>query len=275
MKKIAISQLTTLRWSLKQDIEAAVQRGIGGIGLWRPKVEDVGVGPTSDYLQSSGLQASSLSWGGGFTGSDGRRFSDAVDDAIDAVEQASIVGAQTLVVLVGGRNNHIRRHLHKTICQALTEINAVAVAHRVALAIEPFHPGCGEEWSFLNDVRATLDVIAAVGSDNVGLVLDTYHLGLDHEVLQWLPRVMDHLQLVQLGDCRHSPLGEMNRCLLGEGRVPIPEILETLQTGGYDGWIEIELLGQDVELLDYETVLDHSLAYLNSFRDPVALRKGG
>jgi sugar phosphate isomerase/epimerase len=269
MKKIAISQLTTLRWSLEQDIEAAVERGLSGIGLWRPKVDDLGVEETNEYLLNSGLRASSLSWAGGFTGSDGRRFSDAVDDAIDAIEQASVIGAETLIVLVGGRNNHIRRHLHKTICQALAEINAVALAHDVTLAIEPFHPGCGDEWSFLHDIRATLEIIAAVGSDNIGLVLDTYHLGMDRDVLEWLPEVIEHLQLVQLGDSRHSPLGEMNRCLLGDGLVPIPEILEALAAGGYDRWIEIEVLGQDVEPLAYDTVLDHSLAYLNNFRDLV------
>ncbi len=269
MKKIAISQLTTLRWSLEQDIQAALDRGIGGIGFWRPKLDDLGVDQTIERMLESGLRASSLSWVGGFTGSDGRRFADAVDDAIDAVEQASHLGAETLVVLVGGRNNHIRRHLHKTICQALMEVDAVASSLDVRLAIEPFHPGCGDEWSFIHDIRATLDIISAVASDNVGLVLDTYHLGMDEDVLTWLPEVIDSLQLVQLGDSRHCPLGEMNRCLLGEGRVPIPAILEQLAAGGYDRWIEIEVLGQDVEPLAYDLVLDHSLAYLDKFRDLV------
>jgi len=269
MKKIAVSQLTTLRWTLEQDIQAAVQRGIGGIGFWRPKLEDIGVCETVDQLLASGLRASSLSWGGGFTGSDGRSFSDSVDDAIDAVEQASLLGAETLVVLVGGRNSHIKRHLHKTICQALVEVNAVALAHDVTLAIEPFHPGCGDEWSFIHDMRATMDVLAAVGSSNVGMVLDTYHIGLDSDVLEFLPSVIDFLQLVQLGDSRHCPLGEMNRCLLGEGRVPIPAILESLASAGYDRWIEIEVLGQDVERLNYDAVLDHSMSYLNKFRNLV------
>lgn len=266
MKKIALSQLTTLRWNLHQEVDAAVQRGISGIGFWRPKLDDIGIDEAMDQLQTSGLRASSLSWVGGFTGSDGRSFSEAVDDAIDAVEHANQLGADTLVVLVGGRNSHIRRHLHKTIRQALVEVNAVAVAHGVSLAIEPFHPGCGDEWSFIHDLRATMDVIASVGSGNVGMVLDTYHVGMDEKVLDFLPTVSEFLQLVQLGDSRHSPLGEMNRCLLGDGRVPIPAILESLAQAAYDGWIEIEVLGQDVERLDYETVLDHSIAYLHRLR---------
>lgn len=272
MKKIAFSQLTTLRWSLEQDIQAAAQRGIGGLGLWRPKLDEHGATALRRMLDDAGLAVSSLSWAGGFTGSDGRSFTEAVEDAIDAVEQASLVGAQTLVILAGGRNSHIRRHLQRTIRQALIEINAVALERQVQLAIEPIHPGCGEEWSFVHDLGATLDILAAVASHNVGIVLDTYHLGLDDHVLDHLPRIIDFLQLVQLGDSRHDPFGEMNRCLLGSGRVPIPQILEQLLQNGYEGWLEIEVLGQDVERLDYDTVLDHSLDYLDRLRDPVQQR---
>lgn len=269
MKQIAISQLTTLRWSLEQEIVAATKRGFGGIGIYRPKIDDLGIDETAELLFENRLAVSSLSWAGGFTGSDGRRFADAVEDAIDAVRDAEMLGADTLVILAGGRNNHIKRHLHNTLCGALREINAAAVVHDVKLALEPFHPGCGDEWSFVNDIRSTLDIISAVGSDNLGLVLDTYHLGLDEQVHRWLPEIISHLNLVQLGDAKHSPLGEMNRCLLGEGSVPIPAILETLSSGGYDRWIEIELIGADVETLEYEDVLDHSLAYLHRFGDLV------
>lgn len=269
MKKIAISQLTTLRWDIKQEVAAAKIRGFGGIGMWRPKVDDLGLHATSQLLFDHRLTPSSLSWAGGFTGSDGRSFSDAVDDAIEAVHDAAMLGAETLVVIAGGRNNHIKRHLHNTLCGALREINAVAMSYDIKLAIEPFHPGCGEEWSFVSDIRSTLDIITAVGSDRLGLVLDTYHLGFDVDVHQWLPEVIPHLQLVQLGDAHHSPLGEMNRCLLGDGNVPIPAILETLAAGGYDRWIEVELLGADVESLEYDAVLDHSLAYLSRFDDLV------
>ncbi|MGV3485637.1 MAG: sugar phosphate isomerase/epimerase family protein [Planctomycetaceae bacterium] len=269
MKNIAISQLTTLRWDIHQEVAAASKRGFGGIGMWRPKVSDLGLQTTCELLFENRLVPSSLSWAGGFTGSDGRSFSDAVEDAIDAVHDAAVLGADTLVVIAGGRNNHIRRHLHNTFCGALREIGSVAMAHDIRLAIEPFHPGCGDEWSFLGDIRTTLDILAAVGNDHVGMVLDTYHLGFEDDIDQWLPEVIPHLQLVQLGDAHHSPLGEMNRCLLGEGNVPIPAILETLAAAGYDRWIEVELLGADVEPLEYETVLDHSLAYLSRFDDLV------
>ncbi len=263
MNTLAISQLSTLRWSFEEDAGAYASRGFTGIGVYRPKLEDFGLDRTIELLAESALQVTSLSWVGGFTGSDGRAFEDAVADAMHAVHDAANLRAETLIVLAGGRNNHIRNHARRTLCEALREIAAVAEDFGVRLSLEPIHPGCGDEWSFVNDLRSTLDIIETVASPQLGIVLDTYHVGMDEDVVRWLPDVIPHLHLVQLGDARHSPLGEMNRCLLGEGCVPLQAILETLAEHGYTGPLEVELIGEDVEPLSYDEILDHTRAFID------------
>jgi sugar phosphate isomerase/epimerase len=62
-------------------------------------------------------------------------------------------------------------------------------------------------------------------------------------------------------------INEMNRCLLGEGRIPIMSILESLLAVGYDRWIEIEIQGQDVAPLGYANVIDHALGYVERCRE--------
>ncbi len=86
---------------------------------------------------------------------------------------------------------------------------------------------------------------------------------MDEEVVDWLPEIVGHVNLVQLGDARHSPVGEMNRCLLGKGCVPLVKILSTLDQHGYDGAVEVELIGEDVEPLSYEELLDHTRKYID------------
>ncbi len=225
MNTLAISELSTLRWSLEEDVEAYSRRGFKGIGLYRPKLEDFGVDR-----------------------------------------------ANTLIVLAGGRNNHIRNHARRTLCDALREIAGVAEQYGVRMSLEPIHPGCGEEWSFVNDIQSTLDIIETVDSPTLGLVLDTYHVGMDEEVVRWLPDVVPHLHLVQLGDARHSPLGEMNRCLLGEGCVPLETILQTLREQRYDGPLEVELIGEDVEPFSYDELLDHTCEFIARTLGPVRQR---
>ena len=115
MNTLAISQLSTLRWSFEEDAQAYTARGFKGIGVYRPKLEDFGLDRTVELLAESSLSVTSLSWVGGFTGSDGRAFEEAVLDAIGAVRDAANLRAETLIVLAGGRNNHIRNHARRTL----------------------------------------------------------------------------------------------------------------------------------------------------------------
>jgi sugar phosphate isomerase/epimerase len=263
MSTISVSQLSTLRWDLQSDVQAYAERGFGGIGLYRPKLDDFGIHRAVELLDEYSMNVTSLSWVGGFTGSDGRPFEDAVADAVGAVFQAVELRADTLIVLAGGKNNHIKTHLRRTLCQALSRLAAVASEHGIQLALEPFHPGCGDEWSFVNDLQSTLDIIERVDNPSLGLVLDTYHIGMDRDAIRWLPDVAPYIHLVQLGDGRHCPHGEMNRCLLGDGCVPLPELLELLLENGYRGPWEVELIGEDVESIGYGQLLDHTKRYLD------------
>ncbi|OYP35426.1 sugar phosphate isomerase/epimerase family protein [Rhodopirellula sp. MGV] len=263
MNKLSVSQISTLRWDLEADVHAYYERGFNGIGLYRPKVEDFGIERTAELLAERSMTATSLSWAGGFTGSDGRSFEESVSDGIAAVLQAAELGAETVIILAGGKNNHIKTHLHRVLCQALRRIAAVASEHGVKVALEPFHPGCGDEWSFVNDLDATLDIIDRVDNPSLGLVFDTYHQGMDDEVIRAFADYAPYINLVQLGDGRHSPNGEMNRCLLGEGRIPLMELMDLLVRHSYQGAVEVELIGEDIEHIGYDEVLDHTRQFLS------------
>jgi sugar phosphate isomerase/epimerase len=63
---------------------------------------------------------------------------------------------------------------------------------------------------------------------------------------------------VHLGDCKQQPDGEHNRSRLGEGAIPLREIISALSAAGYDGYYDVELLGEEVEAVDYRELLEHS-----------------
>lgn len=268
MTKHSVSQLSTLRWDFEADVVEYARHGFNGIGVYRPKLDDFGTSRAIELLDEYAMSVTSVSWIGGFTGSDGRPFEDAVVDGINAVLQAKRLQADTLIVLAGGKNNHIQTHLRRTLCQALSRVAAVASEHGIRLALEPIHPGCGDEWSFVNDLQSTLDIIERVDNPSLGLVLDTYHVGMERDVVRWLPDVAKHIHLVQLGDGRHCPHGEMNRCLLGDGCVPLLELMDLLRLNGYERAWEVELIGEDVESVGYERILGHAKRFLDQTLAP-------
>jgi sugar phosphate isomerase/epimerase len=101
-------------------------------------------------------------------------------------------------------------------------------------------------------------LLDAVGSEHVKLALDTYHLGWDPDLVRRIPEIVPRLALVQLGDGRSIPQGEQNRCRLGDGVIPLQEIVDALIAAGYNGFYDVELLGEELENAEYGSLLRHA-----------------
>jgi len=258
MAQLSINETTTFRWSFEEDVANYAAAAIPAIGVWRQKLSDFGVSKGTELLQESGLEVSHLLWAGGFTGSDGRSFRASVDDAIEAVQTAHDLGAATLLVYSGARAGHTYNHARRLIREALKEMLPVSSELGVTLALEPMHPDCATEFTFLTSIDDVVDVIDAVGSPQVKMVFDAYHLGHDEESVDRIGQIAQHIALVQLGDSRQPPQTEQNRCLLGEGIVPLKEIVNALNAAGYDGFYDVELLGEEIETIEYSQLLEHA-----------------
>ena len=197
-------------------------------------------------------------WAGGFTGSEGRSYRESIEDAAEALRTAAALGAGCLVVYSGARAGHTYNHARRLVQGALVELAPLAEQLGVALALEPMHPGCAADWTFLTSLDDALTIVKAIGRPQIQIVLDTYHLGFASSLLSYIPQVAPHLALVQLGDGKGAPQGEQNRCRLGEGAVPLEKIVVALKAAGYDGYYDVELLGEEVEAVDYQTLLSHA-----------------
>lgn len=87
---------------------------------------------------------------------------------------------------------------------------------------------------YLNRTRQALDIIAEIGSDNIALQYDIYHMQIMEGDLA--PTLQKHLGLIehiQVADTpgRHEP---------GSGEINYPFLFDFLDKIGYDGWIGCE-----------------------------------
>lgn len=258
MAVLSVNETTTFRWSFEEDVANYLAAGIPAIGVWRQKLSDCGEEKAADLLQECGLRVSHLFWAGGFTGSDGRSFRTSVEDAEEALRTAASLGAQSLVVYSGARAGHTHNHARRLFRDALVELAVLAGELNVALAVEPMHPACAAEFTFLTSLDEALALIDSVGSLQIKLALDTYHLGFDPNLVARIPEIVSRVALVQLGDAKVPPKEEQNRCRLGEGVIPLQEIVGALRAAGYDGFYDVELLGEEIETADYSLLLRHA-----------------
>ncbi|MBL8830095.1 MAG: sugar phosphate isomerase/epimerase [Planctomycetaceae bacterium] len=269
MMRLSVNELTTWRWTFDEDVAHNADEGFKAIGVSRHKLNDYGEQRGIALLRDAGLEVSNLLYVGGFTGCDGRSLDESVADGVEAIRLCEQLGASCLVVYTGGRSLHTHSHARRLVREALTQLAPLAQAHGVVLAVEPMLSECSADCSMLHTLDEAAQLLAAIKSPCVKLVLDTYHLGChgerDAEALgqlcaQWAAQAA----IVHVGDGRPPRGGEQDRCVLGEGVVPLESMLRGLLSAGYDGYFDIELMGVDIELSDYHEVIRRSKQWLDA-----------
>ena len=260
MVRLSMNEMTTYRWSFDQDVAEYRAAGIPAIGVWRQKLSDFGEEKGIELLADAGLPVSNLLWAGGFTGSDGHTFRESIADGAEAIRLAAALKAGCLVVYSGGRAGHTHNHARRLLVDALRELIPLAEDLRVTLAIEPMHPACAADCTFLTSLADALAVMDAVASPRLQLTFDAYHFGADRAAIELLPKFAGRIAIVHLADGKTPVEQEQNRTRLGDGIVPLAEVIAALTAAGYDGDYDVELIGQEIEATCYRELLRHSKA---------------
>jgi sugar phosphate isomerase/epimerase len=259
MARLAVSELTTFRWSFEEDVEHYPAAGVTAIGVWRQKLTDVGEAQGARLLADAGLAVSSLQWAGGFTGSNGLSYEDSLVDARQAICTAERLRAGCLIIHSGARGVHTHNHARRLFRQALEKLVPLAEERGIKLALEPMSGDCGGDFTFMNCLDESLELVADFESSALGIALDTYHWAHQPLLFERIPELAPRLALVQLADSRRPPCGEENRCRLGDGKLPLVRVIQEVLAAGYDGDFEIELIGEEIEAASYRDVLSHSI----------------
>lgn len=163
-----------------------------------------------------------------------RRIAEFQDGVGLAIEYARLLDCSRLNCLAGIAPADINNaKARETLIENLRFAAAVAKRADIQLLLEPLNtrdtPGF-----LVATSRAGLDVIAAVGSENLRLQYDVYHAqvmegDLAHTLEQHLPQI-GHIQLAD-NPGRHQP---------GTGEINFPFLLQHLDRLGYAGWVGCE-----------------------------------
>lgn len=253
--RMSVNQITTYRWGFDEDLVHYQRAGVESVGVWRPKLEEYGEERAIDLLHDTGLDVSSLSWVGGFTGQHGYAFDDAVREARETLELASRMKADCVVMLSGARAGHTFNHARRLLIDALRQLADDAADAGVALAVQPMMELFSQKWSFVETLDETLGILDACRHRSVGLAFDVYHLWQEDNLLSRIREVARRTKIVQLNDWHRDPQSEYDRALIGDGEIPLRDIIEAFLMGGYTGDFEISVWSEELWKADYEELL--------------------
>lgn len=243
--KLSLNTATVKKATLAEAAALCVQHGIEGIGPWRDVIAAAGGAKQArEILDAHGLTVTSLCRGGFFTTPDG------LEDTRRAIEEAAILGTPELVLVVGGLHPGSKDlpAARATVADAIAALVPEARQHNVRLAIEPLHPMFCADRAVVSTLGQALDIAGPFAPDEVGVVVDTYHIWWDPSLFEQIARSRGRISIYQVCDWVVPLPADMllGRGHVGDGHIDFPPITRAVREAGYDAWVEVEIFNQEI-----------------------------
>ena len=247
-ERLSLNTATTrAQWKLDQAIEGCARHGFGGIAPWRDQLQSLGAEKAARQIRDAGLGVSGLCRGGWFT-AEGALTDTVLDDNRRAVDEAVTIGAECLVMVVGGlapRSRDIesaRAMIEEGLVRTLDYARTVGMK----IAIEPLHPMYAADRAAVNTMRQALDICDRLG-DGIGVAADVYHIWWDPEVREQIERAgKERLMAFHLCDWLVPTTDMLNdRGMMGDGVIDIAGLRKSVEAQGFSGLNEVEIFSAE------------------------------
>lgn len=194
-------------------------------------------------------------------GEDGLSFThvdkDKRKEAVESVKSHLPLAQKTgAVVIIGLLRGVLQEHTaisfekaQELMYECFSECCEGASKAGVRIAFEPINR---YETSFINRTDEGLELIEKVGGDNLGLLLDTFHMNIEEPIME--------KSLRDAGDkIFHVHYADSNRLYPGQGHIDFGSIVYTLKDIGYKDY----LAGEHRWLPDPETAVCGAFSYMS------------
>ncbi len=245
------------QWPLDTIIEECARREIRAISPWRDQVAKVGIERIARQLRETGIVLSGYCRGGFFPAADAAGLSAALDDNRRAIDEAALLGAPCLVLVVGSLPGALTGVLaYRDISRARTEVrDGIAASLEYArqigmpLAIEPLHPMQAADRACVNTLEQALDLcdeLDAERSGALGVAVDLYHVWWDPKLAAQIVRAgAQRLLAYHVSDWLLPTRDLLNdRGMMGDGVIELKKCRGWVEAAGFAGYSEVEIFSE-------------------------------
>jgi sugar phosphate isomerase/epimerase len=230
-------------------VDLCLKHGITKIAPWRDQIAKAGLDEAVRIVRSNHIGLTGLCRGGFFPALEASDRSKAIDDNKRAVDEAAALGADCLVLVVGGLAGASKDigEARKMVADGIAALLPHARASGVPLAIEPLHPMYAADRSCVNTLGQALDMCEQLG-EGVGVAIDVYHVWWDPDLAREIARAGDVRRILAHHICDWLvPTKDMltDRGMMGDGVIDLKGIRRMIEASGFHGAQEVEIFSAD------------------------------
>lgn len=255
LSRLSLNQYTTKRLNLHAALEVCLRNEIPGIGVWRDKLDEIGLNEAARLVRASGLAVSSLCRGGFFPAVSRSDRSKRIADTKRAVDEATAIGADLLVLVCGGLNGCTIADAREMIADGIAEVLPHARMSGVKLGIEPLHPMFAADRSIICSLREANRLVHKFDG-TVGVIVDAFHVWFESDLYDEIASASGKIFGFHVSDWQ-VPLPDilLSRSMMGDGVIELVKMREAVEAAGYEGPIEVEIFNKEIWEMDEDRVL--------------------
>jgi len=255
--RLSFNTKTVESWSVAEAVNGCVSHGIPHIALWRDRVAETGLERSARLVRDAGLKVSSLCRGGFFPAATPEERKARIDDNKLAVEEAAALGAEVLILVCGPAPDRHLAGARAMVADGVAATAPFAAKRGVRLGIEPLHPMFAGERSVIVTLAEALNLALRFPSEQVGVVVDAYHVWWDPDLYPQITRAGDRIVGFHVNDWL-VPLPDplMGRGMMGDGVIELRKLRTAVELAGYSGPIEVEIFNRALWSMPGDEVLD-------------------
>ena len=242
MHRYAVCQRVLRSGDVATDIAWAAAGGASGIGLEAGSVLAAGLAAVTRALKAHDLSVSSLI-GALDPVLTMRSDIETIGRVEDTVELSAQLGATGILLTTGSLGDRQIADADLACRRWFETMAPVAARAGVKLLLEPVHPLL-RHVSYVHSLRHGAEITGEL--PGTGLLADTGHIWWDRWVTDDLVTFAGQIGSVQIDDIDSDALVDYSyrRTQLGDGVIPLAALISALESGGYAGFYENEIIAR-------------------------------
>jgi sugar phosphate isomerase/epimerase len=237
--RISVNPMTTIALAFDDAVALWEELGIERVGLNAIQMETVGWAKGIDAVERADIEVAYLNYGPRARVDDPVGWRDDAAVLCRAVDAAARLGSGCVYFCTGSPGAALGDEAIAHFGERLAPVLEHARDRHVRLTLEP----CVSSRPELGFVHTVRDAIEIGEQLDMGVCVDFYACWMEPHLEDTLRRHLDRVDLVQISDFVIGTLTQPNRWVPGDGDLPLAKLLDLLGRVGYQGIIDLELLG--------------------------------
>jgi sugar phosphate isomerase/epimerase len=263
--RISVSEVSSWRWTLDEDLAYYEQAGIDHVGIAFRKLEATGDAvAAAGRIKDAGLRVTNLLVPSPFPLDQPENWSEHRDQIGLVMDTALALRPELMVFTTGpaGRlpweraADAFEEVMQGTVLESTRENLPIAIEHTHSLRTDV---------GFLHTLRDAIELAWRLG---VFVCLEINACWAERNLGGTITAGIDAIGLVQISDYAIGTHTTPDRLVPGDGDIPLGRIVGQLLDAGYEGVFDIEIIGPRIEAEGYEAAIERSIVAVHALIEP-------